>query len=77
MLIGGRSKLSSGDAIQIDSSPSGSATIAIIPSKNRGGAPASQTFNNPDLFKVMMSIWLGERPADAKLKNALLGQSVY
>ncbi len=76
MFIGDQGKLSRGDAIQIDSSPSGSTTITITNSKLRGGAPASQTFNNPGMFKAMMSIWLGERPADPKLKSALLGQPV-
>ena len=74
MMINDQGKLLPGDAFQIDSSPAGETTITIT-GKGRG-MPVSQTFAKPGLFKVMMGIWLGERPADADLKNALLGQPI-
>ena len=72
VMLSEQGKLLTGDTFQIDSDPTYGTTISI---RGKGrGMPASQTFMRPELFKVMMGIWLGERPVDAGLKNALLGQ---
>ncbi len=72
LMLGDQGRFLQGDAIEIDSSPTGNTTIKIISSKSQA-VSASQTFTNPGLFKVMMGVWLGERPADPRLKSALLG----
>jgi hypothetical protein len=72
-MIHEQGKLLPGDTFQIDSHPMEGTTVTI---KGRGrNMPASQTLIRPGVFKAMMGIWLGDRPADAALKNALLGQS--
>ncbi len=71
MMLYDQGKLLPGDSIQIDSHPVTGTTVTIA-GKGRG-MPVSQTFAKPGMFKVLMGIWLGTRPADARLKNALLG----
>lgn len=72
VMLSEQGKLLTGDTFQIDSDPTYGTTISIL-GKGRG-MPVQQTFMRPELFKVMMGIWLGQRPVDAGLKNALLGQ---
>lgn len=72
LMLSEQGRLLMGDTFQIDNDPVGGTTITIRGSGR--GMPVSKTFAHPDLFKVMMGIWLGERPADTGLKNALLGQ---
>lgn len=38
-----------------------------------GGKLQGQPYREPELFKAAMSVWMGEIPADAKVKEALLG----
>jgi hypothetical protein len=72
VMISDQGKLMAGDTFQIDSDPIYGTTISL---RGKGrGMPASQTFIRPELFNVMIEIWLGQRPVDAGLKNALLGQ---
>lgn len=74
VLIGDQGKLLAGDSIEIDSHPAAGTTLTA---RSRAHSePITQTFANPRLFKVMMGIWLGERPADPALKQALLGQPI-
>lgn len=71
-LIAERGKLRSGDSFQIDWSATTGTTITV---RQQGGKVTSvEVFPKPDLISAMMRIWLGERPADATLKSALLGQ---
>lgn len=67
-------KLLPGDSFQIDSHPKQGTTITIN-GRDRN-MPASETLIRPGVFKAMMGIWLGDRPADSGLKNALLGRPV-
>jgi hypothetical protein len=72
-LIAEQGKLRAGDSFQIDWHPKSGTTVSI---NEKGRAkPTVQVFDAPDLVKVMMRIWLGPNPADAGLKNALLGQN--
>ena len=71
-MIHEQGKLLPGDTFQIESHPKEGTTVTI-----KGGGrnmPATQTLIRPGVFKAMMGIWLGDRPADATLKSALLGQ---
>lgn len=71
-LIAEQGKLRAGDSFQIDWHPAVGTTISIF---EKGQRPMVHSFGAPDLVKVMMRVWLGERPADPELKSALLGRS--
>ncbi len=60
-------KMSAGDVILIDWIPD---TGAVVSSK---GKVQGEPFKEPAFFNALMAIWLGEVPADHKLKDALLG----
>lgn len=71
-LIADRSKLKAGDSFQIDWSADAGTTITVRELSRP--EPTVEVFVKPDLIGAMMRIWLGARPADEKLKSALLGQ---
>ena len=74
VLLSEQGKLLAGDSFEIDAHPATGTTVRF---RSRAHAvPVSQTFANPRMFKAMMGIWLGERPADFALKQALLGQPI-
>jgi hypothetical protein len=60
--------LQAGDPIVIDWIP-GVGTVITVKGKMQG-----KPFEDPLFFQALLGIWLGERPADWKLKEALLGQ---
>ena len=39
------------------------------------GKLATDPIKEPEFFNALMKIWLGNSPADAQLKDALLGKS--
>ena len=38
---------------------------------------AGEPIKEPEFFTALMKIWLGKSPADAQLKNALLGKASF
>lgn len=73
-VIGEQHSLRAGDSFQIIANADGSTTIRI---HARGAAqPLEVSFEQPELFPVMLKIWLGPQPADSALKQALLGQAI-
>lgn len=38
------------------------------------GVPQGEPFKEPEFFNALLGIWLGNQPADLKLKDALLGR---
>jgi hypothetical protein len=60
-------KLNKGDNVQIDWVP-GTGTVLTIRGKVEG-----EPFKEPEFFNALMRIWLGPKPADWQLKDALLG----
>lgn len=62
-------KLLAGDQFTIDWVP-GTGTIISVK-----GKPQGEPFKEPEFFNALMGIWLGNRPADWNLKDALLGKS--
>jgi hypothetical protein len=69
-LIGAQHKLRSGEGFEIVANADHSTTIRI---QGRDSTPLSEvTFDQPELFPVMLKIWLGPQPADGALKQALL-----
>ena len=61
-------KLVAGDSFSMDWIP-GTGTIITVKGKVQGDA-----FKEPEFFNALMRIWLGNNPADWKLKDALLGK---
>jgi len=64
-----RKKLSSGDYFSIDYVPGVGSTIVV------NGKATSDPIKEPEFFNALMKIWLGKNPADAQLKDALLGKT--
>lgn len=68
-IFAARRKLASGDYFYIDYVPGVGSSIVI------NGKPASEPIKEPEFFQALMKIWLGKSPADAQLKDALLGKA--
>lgn len=62
-------ELKKGDTIAIDFIP-GQGTLILI-----NGKPAADPIGDPGFYTMLLKIWLGDKPADGKLKNALLGEA--
>jgi len=62
-------KLLPGEEFSIDWIP-GTGTVITVKGKVQG-----ESFKEPEFFNAMLNIWLGQQPADWKLKDALLGKS--
>ncbi len=60
--------LSAGDVIAFDWVPGQGTTLTIR------GKPAAEPFREPEFFEAVTRIWLGPKPADPALKEALLGR---
>ena len=60
-------KLMAGDNFMIEWVP-GTGSVITVKGKVQG-----EPFKEPEFFKALMWIWLGQVPADFKLKEALLG----
>jgi Chalcone isomerase-like len=56
-----------GDVIQMDWVPGTGTVISIR------GVVQGEPFKEPEFYNALLRIWLGKAPADAKLKDALLG----
>ena len=56
-----------GDIFLIDWVPGTGSVITVK------GQVQGEPFKEPEFFKALMLIWLGQVPADHKLKDALLG----
>lgn len=61
-------RLAAGDRFTVDWLP-GTGTVITVK-----GVPQGEPFREPEFFDALMGIWLGPRPADWKLKEALLGK---
>ena len=64
-----RKKLTAGENFSVDWVP-GTGTVVML-----NGKPAGEPIKEPEFFSSMMKIWLGQSPADAQLKDALLGKA--
>lgn len=63
-------KLMAGDTFTVDWLP-GTGTVITVK-----GQPQGEAFKEPEFFDALLGIWLGPRPADWQLKDALLGKPV-
>jgi len=66
-IFAAQKKLLAGDNFLIDWIP-GTGTVITVK-----GVVQGEPFKEPEFFEALMSIWLGPKPADNKLKEALLG----
>jgi hypothetical protein len=64
-----RKKLSAGEYFTIDYVPGTGSIISVM------GKPAAEPIKEPEFFNALMKIWLGKSPADAQLKDLLLGKA--
>lgn len=64
-----RKKLVAGDSVSIDWRPGVGTMILVNGKVDSGEAPIKE----PEFFNALMKIWLGNKPADYNLKEALLG----
>ncbi len=61
--------LKAGETFVLDWVP-GTGTVLTVK-----GVAENEPFREPEFFDALMRIWLGNKPADWKLKDALLGKS--
>jgi hypothetical protein len=62
-------KLNPGDVVLLDWVP-GAGTVLTVK-----GAQQGEPFPDPEFYNALLRIWLGAKPADASLKEALLGKA--
>ena len=70
-IFSAKKKLLAGEYFSIDWVP-GAGTSVVV-----NGKPQGEPIKEPEFFTALMKIWLGKSPADAQLKNALLGKASF
>ena len=68
-IFSARKKLLSGENFSVDYVPGVGTTVLV------NGKPQAEPIKEPEFFSALMRIWLGNNPADAQLKDALLGKA--
>ena len=68
-IFSAKKKLVVGESFSVDWLP-GTGTVIMV-----NGKPASEPIKEPEFYNALMRIWLGQSPADALLKEALLGKA--
>lgn len=63
-----RKQLNTGDSFSVDYVPGIGSTLLL-----NGKPLMSEPIKEPEFFTCLLRIWLGDKPADAALKEALLG----
>jgi hypothetical protein len=68
-LFAQKRQLKAGEAVTLRDVPGQGMSIDI------DGLPAGAPYTDPGFFKALLKIWLGQNPADSRLKGALLGNA--
>jgi len=68
-IFSSRKKLVAGDSFAVEWVP-GTGTVILV-----NGKPEGAPIKEPEFYSALMKIWFGKSPADAQLKDALLGKS--
>ena len=68
-IFSNRKRLLAGDSFTVDWLP-GTGTVISV-----NGSPEGAPVKAPEFHSALMKIWLGKSPADAQLKEALLGRA--
>ena len=63
-----RKQLNSGDTFSVDYVPGIGSTLLV-----NGKTAMPEPIKEPEFFSALLRIWLGDKPADDALKDALLG----
>ena len=63
-------ELKTGDQFTLDWIPEKGMVISV------NGTPEPSEFKEPEFYQAMLGIWLGPKPADSRLKQALLGEKL-
>jgi hypothetical protein len=63
-----RKQLNNGDSFSVDYVPGLGSTLSV-----NGKSMMSEPIKEPEFFNALLRIWLGDKPADDALKDALLG----
>ena len=66
-IFAAKKRLASGESFSVDWQH-GVGTLILV-----NGKPVGEPIKEPEFFNALMKIWLGKSPADANLKDALLG----
>jgi intein/homing endonuclease len=66
-IFASRKQLNNGDFFSVDYVPGVGSTVVL------NGKPMGETIKEPEFFAALLRIWLGDKPADDGLKDALLG----
>jgi hypothetical protein len=66
-LFAAKKRMASGESFTVDFLPGSDTTVLI------NGKPAGEPITGAEFFGALMKIWLGPKPADGSLKEALLG----
>jgi hypothetical protein len=66
-IFSSKKKLASGESFSVDWVPGQGASIRV------NGQAQGEPIKEPEFFTALMRIWIGNSPADAQLKDALLG----
>ncbi|HEY0956975.1 MAG TPA: chalcone isomerase family protein [Roseateles sp.] len=66
-MFASRKQLNSGDNFSVDYIPGVGSTVLL------NGKPMNDPIKEPEFFTSLLRIWLGDKPADDALKDALLG----
>ena len=67
-LFAAKKKMATGENFTVDYVPGTGTTVLV------NGQPQGAPIKEPEFFQALLSIWLGPNPADAQLKDLLLGQ---
>jgi len=68
-IFSSRKSLKAGDWFGVEWVP-GTGTVIVV-----NGQATGQPIKEPEFYSALMKIWLGKAPADANLKDALLGKA--
>ena len=66
-IFASRKQLNSGDSFFVDYVPGVGSTVLV------NGKQLGETIKEPEFYSALLRIWLGDKPADDNLKEALLG----
>jgi hypothetical protein len=67
-IFAAKKRMVPGENFSVDWVPGQGTTVLV------NGRPQGEPVKEPEFFNALMRIWLGPNPADANLKEALLGQ---
>jgi hypothetical protein len=68
-IFAAKKRLAAGESFSLDWVP-GQGSFVLV-----NGRPQGEPIREPEFFSSVMRIWLGNNPADAQLKEALLGRA--